>query len=128
VYEIRVDLFMNYLGQGCPADRREEALFGLEDDLMLDFINIEAGRALIPRTSDGRPCRLSLCELSDIGRFVAAALNLETREEEMGMVGSTTTMEEIVWVAERTGRLMRTKTFTKADAQQRVTDFDQQLE
>jgi hypothetical protein len=123
-----VGMFMNYLGQGCPADRREEALAGLEDDLMLDFINIEAGRTLIPVTSDGRPCRLSLCELNDVGRFVAAALNLETWEKEMGMVGSTTTVEEIVWVAERTGRLMKTETFTKANAQQRIRKFDQQLE
>jgi uncharacterized protein YbjT (DUF2867 family) len=123
-----VGMFMNYLGQGCPATRRREALSGLEDDLMLDFVNVEAGNALIPVTSDGRPGRLSLCELSDVGKFVAAALNLETWEKEMGMVGSTTTMEEIVWVAERTGRLMRTKTFTKAHAQQRIAEFDQQLQ
>ena len=123
-----VGMFMNYLGQGCPAGRREEALAGLEDDLMLDFINIEAGHTLVPVTSDGRPCRLSLCELNDVGRFVAAALNLETWEKEMGMVGSTTTVEEIVWVVERNGRLMKTKSFTKADAQQRIRNFDQQLE
>ena len=121
-------MFMNYLGQGCPVDRREEALAGLEDDLMLDFINIEAGHTLIPVTSDGRPCRFSMCELTDVGRFVAAALNLETWEKEMGMVGSTTTVEEIVWVAERTGRLMKTETFTKAHAQQSIRKFDQQLE
>ena len=123
-----VGMFMNYLGQGCPADRREEALAGLEDDLMLDFINIEAGHTLIPVTTDGRPCRLSLCELNDIGRFVAAALNLEAWLPEMGMVGSTTTVEEIVWVVERNGRLMKTTNFTKADAQQRIRKFDQQME
>ena len=123
-----VGMFMNYLGQGCPADRREEALAGLEDDLMLDFINIEAGHTLIPVTTDGRPCRLSLCELNDVGRFVAAALNLEAWLPDMGMVGSTTTVEEIVWVVERNGRLMKTTKFTKADAQQRILKFDQQME
>ena len=122
-----VGMFMNYLGQGCPMDRREEALAGLEDDLMLDFIDIEAGHTLIPVTSEGQPCRLSLCEVNDVGRFVAAALSLETWLPEMGMVGSTTTVEEIVWVVERNGRLMKTKTFTKADAQQRIRDFDEQL-
>jgi uncharacterized protein YbjT (DUF2867 family) len=123
-----VGMFMNYLGQSCPADRREEALAGLEDDLMLDFINIEAGHALLPVTSDGQPCRLSLCEINDVGRFVAAALDLENWENEMGMVGSTTTVEEIIWVAERTGRLVKTETFTKAHAQQRIKKFDEQLE
>jgi hypothetical protein len=93
-------MFMNYLGQGCPADRKEEALAGLEDDLTLDFINIKEGHTLVPVTTDGRSCRLSLCELNDIGKFVAAALNLETWEKEMGMVGSTTTVEEIVWVVD----------------------------
>lgn len=123
-----VGMFMNYLGQSCPADRREEALAGLEDDLMLDFINIEAGHALLPVTSDGQPCRLSLCEINDVGRFVAAALDLENWGNEMGMVGSTTTMEEIIWVAERTGRLVKTETFTNAHAQQRIKKFDEQLE
>jgi uncharacterized protein YbjT (DUF2867 family) len=118
-----VGMFMNYLGQSCPADRREEALAGLEDDLMLDFINIEAGHALLPVTSDGQPCRLSLCEINDVGRFVAAALDLENWEN-----GSTTTMEEIIWVAERTGRLVKTETFTNAHAQQRIKKFDEQLE
>jgi uncharacterized protein YbjT (DUF2867 family) len=123
-----VGLFMNYLAHDCPADRREEALAGLEDDLMLDFIDIEAGHALLPLTSDGRPCRLSLCEIKDVGKFVAAALDLETWEKEMGMVGSTTTVEEIVWVAERTGRLMKTETFTKVHAQQSIRTFERQLE
>jgi uncharacterized protein YbjT (DUF2867 family) len=122
-----VGMFMNYLGQSCPADRREEALAGLEDDLMLDFINIEAGHALLPVTSDGQPCRLSLCEINDVGRFVAAALDLDNWEGEMGMVGSTTTVEEIVWVAERTGRLVKTETFTKVHARQRIQEFDEQL-
>jgi uncharacterized protein YbjT (DUF2867 family) len=123
-----VGMFMNYLGQGCPTGRREEALAGLEDDLMLDFVDIEAGHALLPVTSDGRPCRLSLCEIKDVGIFVAAALNLETWEKEMGIVGSTTTVEEIVWVAERTGRLIKTETFTKAQAQQSIRNFEKQLE
>src|SRR5436305_5919510 len=77
-----VGMFMNYLGQSCPADRREDALAGLEDDLMLDFINIEAGHALVPVTSDGQPCRLSLCEINDVGKLVAAALDLENWEDE----------------------------------------------
>ena len=121
-------MFMNYLGLGCPADRKEEALAGLEDDLYLGLIDIGAGHALVPVTDQGQPARMSMCELGDVGRFVAAALDLDKWEDEMSMVGSTTTMDEVVWMAERMGRLMRTETVTKEQAQQRIAGFDQQLE
>lgn len=121
-------IFMNYLGQGCPADRREAALAGLDDYLMLDLVDIQAGHALIPITDQGQPARISMCELGDVGRFVAAALNLDEWQEELSMVGSTTTMDEVVWMAERMGRLMKTQTLTKKQAQQRIMEIDRQLQ
>src|ERR1700729_380457 len=63
-----------------------------------------------------------------LGGLLQAALDLKNWENEMGMVGSTTTAEEIIWVAERTGRPVKTETFTKAHAQQRIKNFDEQLE
>ncbi len=121
-------MFMNYLGHGCPDDRREEALAGLEDDVYRGLVDIGAGNALVPVNDQGQPARMSMCELGDVGRFVAAALDLDQWEDEMSMEGSTTTMDEVVWMAERMGLLMRTETLTRAQAHQRIADFDQQLE
>jgi hypothetical protein len=56
---------------------------------MLYFIDIETGHASLSMASDGRPCRLSLYEIKNVGKFVAAALNSDTWVEKMEMVGST---------------------------------------
>ena len=121
-------MFMNYLGHGCPDDRREEALAGLEDDIYLGLIDIGAGHALVPINDQGQPARMSMCELGDVGRFVAAALDLDKWEDEMGMVGSTTTIDEVVWMVERMGLLMKTENLTRAQAQQKIAAFDQEPE
>lgn len=123
--------FLNYLDQGEPPPRkRDEALAGLEDDFALDYINIAAGKVTVPLTAGGEPARLTFTEIGDIGRFVAAALDLEPGkwQPDMGMVGSTVSLEEIARVAETaTGKKFEIRYITKAELKQRQEGWDQQM-
>ncbi len=122
--------FMNYLGQGCPEPKKEEAIAGLDDNFMIDYVDIAKGKLTVPLTKDGRPAKMSMTELGDIGRFVDAALSLEEGkwEADMGMVGSTVDLEQIAHKAEEaTGRKFEIKKITKKELEQREDDPDQQL-
>lgn len=122
--------FMNYLGQGCPGSKKEEGIAGLDDDFMTDYIDIAKGKITVPLTKDGRPAKMSMTGLEDIGRFVDAALSLEKGkwEADMGMVGSTVDLGEVAYKAEKvTGRKFEIKNITKKELKQREDDLDQQL-
>jgi uncharacterized protein YbjT (DUF2867 family) len=122
--------FMNYLGQGCPRGKREEARAGLDDNFLLDYIDIAKGSITVPLTDGGRPARISMTELGDIGKFVAAALDLEEGkwEADMGMVGSTVDLEELARKAERvTGRQFEITKLTKQELKHREEALGQQL-
>ncbi len=69
----------------------------MDDDFLLDYVDLARGRITTPLAENGRPAKLSMTELGDIGRFVAAALDLEEGkwEADMGMVGSTVDLEEV---------------------------------
>jgi hypothetical protein len=90
-------LFMNYLGVG--AEREAEALAGKRDDGE-HFFFVGAMRAEIPLGEGGVVPRMSMTEIGDVGRFVAAACSLPRWEERMGMVGETVRMDEIVRMVE----------------------------
>lgn len=123
--------FMNYLGQGCAESKKEEAIAGLDDDFMIDYVDIAKGRMTVPLTEDGRPAKMSMTELGDIGRFVAAALNLEKGKWEagMGMVGSTVDLQEVARKVEQvTGRKFEIESITKEVLKQREHDLDQPAE
>jgi hypothetical protein len=91
-------LFMNYLGNGCRNE--EEALAGKSDDG--ETIYYMAGMvAKIPLRADGKVPRISMTEIGDIGRFVAAACSLPKWEENFSMVGQTLRMDEIVALIEK---------------------------
>jgi uncharacterized protein YbjT (DUF2867 family) len=122
--------FMNYLGQGCPQEKRQEAIAGLDDDFLLDYIDIARGRMTVPLTDGGRPAKISMTELGDIGRFVAAAVDLEEGkwEADMGMVGSTMDLEQLAREAEKvTGRRFDITKLTKQRLKQREDALDKQL-
>ena len=88
-------IFMNYLGTGTPKEGID-ALGGLRP---LNFvIDTKAGTADLP--GDGN-AKLTFTRLQDVGRFVAAALDLDKWEEEMGMVGSTMSYREVVSAIEK---------------------------
>lgn len=82
--------FLEYFAQGCP-DRNLRA--GLEDDLMLEYIDVAKGRLVIPcKAKDPNvPARVTMTSLVDIGRFVAASLDLPKGEMvgQVGIAGAT---------------------------------------
>lgn len=95
-----VGLFMNYLGFGAPRDP-EDAVHGIvaEWPVVWDVRNM---KARIPLSPAGAVPRISLTELSDVGRFVAAACLLPRGEwrEEFNFVGETVRMDEVVRIVE----------------------------
>lgn len=99
-------LFMNYLGYGAPDE--EPALNGLSDSWRFVW-DVEGMRARIPLTREGRVPRLSMMEIGDVGRFVAAACVLPagTWREDFSMEGATVRLDEVVRIVEEVrGRKM----------------------
>ena len=88
---------MNYLGKGCINEK--EALAGKHDDAEFVYYMHDL-RALIPLKSDGTIPRITMTEIGDIGRFVAAACSLPKWERSFGMVGETLRMDEVVRLIE----------------------------
>ena len=88
-------IFMNYLGTGTPKEGID-ALSGLRPWNFV--IDTKAGTADLP--GDGN-AKLTFTRLQDVGKFVAAALELDKWEEEMGMVGSTMSYREVVSAVEK---------------------------
>ena len=93
-------IFTNTLGTGTPKNE-EEALGGLRPWTFI--IDMLAGTADIP--GDGN-AKATFTRTADIGKFVAAALDLPAGEwrEEMGMEGSRVSYNEIVKVIEKVQR------------------------
>ena len=92
-------MLMNYFGLGCPTDREEEVLGGLSDQcLIMDVANSVAE---IP--SLNYRAEFTMTEVGDLGRFVAAVLDLDEwpLDGEIGVVGHTAPIHEIIQVAER---------------------------
>lgn len=74
---------------------------------------MKAGTADLP--GDGSN-KMTFTRTQDIGKFVAAALDLEKWEEEMGMVGSTMSYNEVVGAIEKvTKRKMLVKHNTEEE-------------
>ncbi|KAF2015095.1 NAD(P)-binding protein [Aaosphaeria arxii CBS 175.79] len=94
-------LFMNYLGYGAPD--QEEALHGFEDNWEDSWFHVNTMKAEIPLTKEGEVPRITMTELRDVGRFVAAACLLPDGfwQEDFSMVGETLRMDEIVKVIEK---------------------------
>jgi hypothetical protein len=98
-------MFMEYLAQKLPrpdepcgmSTRSDALLSGLQDDLMLEYIDIAKGILPVPTCASGKPARITTTSIRDVGRFVAAALDLESRQWEgcMGIKGVDVTFQEI---------------------------------
>lgn len=113
--------FMNYLGIGCPGpkEKQEEALAGFREGPYL--FGVKDGWAEIPLKSDGSYPRLTMTEIGDVGRFVAAALDLEKWESEMSIAGDVLGFGDVVRLAEQvTGRTFRIKEVTKDEFKKEV--------
>ncbi|KAK2875632.1 hypothetical protein FQN49_001549 [Arthroderma sp. PD_2] len=123
-------MFMNYLGIGCPEKdgNRTEALAGFAEGPFL--FNLVEGWVDIPvAESDGNgqpsPSVITMTNIRDIGRFIAAAIDLEEPwgKRELGMAGSTLQFDEMVPLFEKyTGRKMEIRPFNKKQVQERAAN------
>ncbi|KAL2870564.1 uncharacterized protein BJX67DRAFT_377919 [Aspergillus lucknowensis] len=121
-------MFMNYLGIGAPEDRREEALAGFREGPMIFHLDEQpqagAGEWVeIPLTADGGYPDLTMTDIRDVGRFVVAALGLEEPwgGREMGMVGETRNLGEIVRIIEGVlGRAVEVRAVERETLQRRL--------
>ncbi|GAD95780.1 hypothetical protein MYCGRDRAFT_108162 [Paecilomyces variotii No. 5] len=84
-------LWMNVWGPGCPRD--EEEALGAYKGRPPFCIDVRAGTALIP--GDGSQ-RMVVTRTQDVGRFVAAALELPHWEAESRIAGDRLTFTEVV--------------------------------
>lgn len=65
--------FMEYFVQGCPSP---DVQAGLQDGLMLKYIDIAKRRLVVPCVKPGVPAHISMTSLIDIGKYIAASLDL----------------------------------------------------
>lgn len=130
-------MFMNYLAQGIEypstqagSKRQQQATAGLVDDMMLEYIDVTRGKLLIPLNDEGRPARLSATDIADVGRFVAAAVDLPKGQwnGDLGMVGDTFTMQEVREVLVGLGVQVAEETITKEQCRERIEGFDMELQ
>lgn len=110
-------LFMNYLGTGTPKGKTE-MLSGLRPWNFV--IDNKAGTADLP--GDGNS-KLTFTRLQDVGKFVAAALDLDRWEDEMGMVGSTMSYNEVIDAIEKvTKRKMLVKSNSEEELKKLIKE------
>ena len=112
-------IFMNYLGTGTPKEGTE-ALSGLRPWNFV--INTNAGTADLP--GDGNT-KLTFTRLQDVGKFVAAALDLDKWEEEMGMVGDSMSYNEVVSAIEK---VTKRKMLVKRNSEEELKKLIEEVE
>lgn len=116
-------MLMNYLGYGAPRER--EALAGKEDDGesvwyqrdihgwkskgLIGKVRIPVQDAESVARGDAKVPRVTLTEIGDVGRFVAAACSLPqgSWEKDLGMIGQVLRIDEVSTIIEevRGGKL-----------------------
>jgi hypothetical protein len=125
--------FLNYFAQCAPsAANKPQLLGGLEDNLMLEYIDIASGILPIPVDEHSRPATVSMTHIDDIGRYVAAAMALPAgawpRSGVINIAGNTFTYEEVRDVLERDcGMKIPHSVVTPSDCDRRKAEADTKL-
>lgn len=122
-------MFMNYLGIGRDFagdnDRELDVLQGFEDvPVIWDFAS---GVAEVPVKADGTTPKITLTDIRDIGRFVAAACMLPDNqwESSMEMVGETIDIDEVTsLIEETTGRWLKRQPVDKSALERRAGSIE----
>lgn len=93
-------IFMNYLGYG--SINEEDALHGFNDNWEDSWWHINTMRAEIPLTRKGDIPSVTMTEIRDVGKFVAAACQLSQGkwQENFSMAGETIKMNDVCTIAE----------------------------
>ncbi|CAH0043779.1 unnamed protein product [Clonostachys solani] len=97
------------------------------------LVGLKNGIAELPVKDDGQWPRITFTSMRDVGRFIAAALDLPRWKQEMGMAGDTLTMGELLASAEAvTGKKFKVTLIKRQDLLERLAntrdaDFMQRL-
>lgn len=127
-------MFMNYFGQLSPrAQSRPAVLAGLDDDLMLGYIDISKGVLPIPTRPDGQPARIGMTHIDDVGKYVAATVNLPVgtwpKSGILTMASATTTFTHVREILEEEcGVKIMNDTITVEDCDHKKVEFDRVLQ
>jgi hypothetical protein len=124
--------FMNYFAQGktFPRDKEKEySLGGLEDDLMLDYIDIPKGKLVIPMDESGQPSKITMTHLDDVGKFVAAAIDLPLQfwEGHLGIAGDTFSFDQVAKLLQTKGLHVEPQTLSVQQCNQCIKFYDDEL-
>jgi hypothetical protein len=122
-------MFMNYLGIGKDfngdAKRELDVMQGFVDaPVIWDITN---GVAEVPVKANGTTPKLTITDICDLGRFVAAACTLPDGrwESSMEMVGETINIDEVTKLIEDvTGKEMKRQPVDKAELQRRADSIE----
>lgn len=135
-------MFMNYLGIGCPeaGGNRKEALAGFKEGPLLFHLAKDEGYIEVPVMDEeedseidgGKPLPiLTMTDIRDVGRFVAAAIDLEEPwgKRELGMAGSILRLDEMIALCEKyTGQKMEIRRVTKKSLEESLREKPVDLE
>jgi uncharacterized protein YbjT (DUF2867 family) len=118
-------MFMNYLGIGVGGEQEKEARAGFAEGAFLVHLDAEPAYVVVPVRADGSAPSLTLTDIRDVGRFVAAALELEEwGGRELGMAGDTLGFEELIRLCERyTGKKVEVRRVTIQQLEERLKEI-----
>lgn len=123
---------MNYFAQGktFSSDKdKEYALGGLEDDLMLDYIDISKGKLVIPLDESGQASKITMTHLDDVGKFVAAAIDLPLQfwEGHLGIAGDTFSFDQVAKLLQTKDLHIEPQTLSTQQCDQYIESHDDEL-
>ncbi|KAF7125971.1 hypothetical protein CNMCM5793_002330 [Aspergillus hiratsukae] len=118
-------MFMNYLGIGIGGDKEKVARAGFAEGAFLVHLDAEPAYVVVPVREDGSSPRLTLTDIRDVGRFVAAALEMEEwGGRELGMAGDTVGFDELVRLCEKyTGKKVEVRRVKMQQLEDRLKEI-----
>lgn len=132
-------MFMNYLGIGSPEKdgNRNEALAGFKESASIFHLAEDESFIEVPvpegetHVADRHLPTLTFTNIRDVGRFIAAAIDLEEPwgKRELGMVGTAIRLDEMIPLCEKyTGRKMEIRPLTIKAIDEQLSKVPQTLD